>query len=234
MSVAFILIALLAIAFIPLVLFRPFHRRNTGNICAIAYPVMAWYWGVRIEFENEHRLAPDVPTVLIANHQDTEDMFFIESVIRPGTAVLGKWELIYVPFVGCVFWLAGNILIKRSNKKKAKQALQLAAEQMQNNNLSLLFFPEGTRNWGKPLPFKLGAFKLAIEAGAPIQPVCFSLRHKTLNYKRWRSGVIKVKCLEPIPTEGLTQDDALELAIKCRKLIEKQCEEITSRMLQST
>ena len=83
--------------------------------------------------------------------------------------------------------------------------------------------PEGTRNWTKPLPFKLGAFKLAIEAGVPIQPVCFSLRDKTMDYSKFHSGTVKARCLEPISTEGLTQDDALDLAIRCRKLMEAEC-----------
>lgn len=226
-SLAFILLALTALALTPITLIRPFHRNNMGDICTVVTKVMSWYWGVRFEYENEERLTPESPRVYIANHQDTQDMFFAESLIRHGTVSLGKWEVAYIPFIGWLFFLAGNILIKRSNKEKAAKAMSIAAEKMKINDLSLLIFPEGTRNWGKPLPFKLGAFTLAIEAGVPIQPVCVSLRHKTMNYGKYRSGVVKVKCLEPISTEGLTQDDAVDLAVRCRKLIEAECIEMT-------
>jgi len=229
-SIAFVLLALLAFSLIPLAILRPFHRRNMGDICTVVYRTMGLYWGVKYEFENEARLTPREPTVFIANHQDTEDMFFAESIVRPGTVTLGKWEILYIPFIGWLFYLAGNIVIKRANKEKAQQALNLAAKKMQDNQLSVLIFPEGTRNWGEPLPFKLGAFKLAIEAGAPIQPVCFSLRHKTMNYRQWKSGTVKVRCLEPIPTTGLTQEDAVDLAVKCRKLIERECIELSKTM----
>jgi 1-acyl-sn-glycerol-3-phosphate acyltransferase len=231
-SLGFVVLALTALALIPLTIVRPFHRNNMGDICSVITKVMAMYWGVRYEYENEERLSPKTSSVIISNHQDTQDMFFAESAIRHGTVALGKWEVIYIPFIGQLFFLGGNIMIKRSNKEKSKKALSIAAKKMVENNLSLLIFPEGTRNWGKPLPFKLGAFKLAIEAGVPIQPVCYSLRDKSMDYYKLRPGTIKVKCLEPISTKGLTQDDALDLAIRCRKLIEAECIAITKTLPQ--
>ena len=53
--------------------------------------------------------------------------------------------------------------------------------------------------------------------------MCFSLRDKTMDYSKFHSGTVKARCLEPISTEGLTQDDALDLAIRCRKLMEAEC-----------
>lgn len=226
-SISFVLLALMAILLTPLALIRPLHRNNMGDIGVVITKVMSLYWGVRFEYENEERLTPESPRIFIANHQDTQDMFFAETLMRHGTVSLGKWEVIYIPFIGWLYFLAGNILIKRSNKEKAAKAMSIAAKKMKKNDLSVLIFPEGTRNWGKPLPFKLGAFTLAIEAGVPIQPICVSLRHKTMDYSKYRSGVVKIKCLEPISTEGLTQDDAVDLAVRCRKLIEAECIELT-------
>jgi 1-acyl-sn-glycerol-3-phosphate acyltransferase len=229
-SFGFVLLALTALSLIPLTIIRPFHRNNMGDASTVLTRIMALYWGVKYEFENEQRLTPTNSSIIILNHQDSHDMFFAESAIRHGTVSLAKWEVIYIPFIGLLFFLGGNIMIKRANKQKSKKALTIAAKKLVDNNLSLLIFPEGTRNWGKPLPFKLGAFKLAIEAGVPIQPVCFSLRHKSMNYYKFRSGTIKVKCLEPISTEGLTLDDALDLAIRCRKLMEAECIAITKTL----
>lgn len=229
LAFAFILLAVLAIILTPMTFIRPMHRDNMGNVCILITNVMAKYWGVTYDIEHKERLEPEQASVIISNHQDTEEMFFGESLMRRGTVSMGKWELVYVPFIGWLFFLAGNILIKRKHKSKAQQALAKAAEKMKKRNLSVLIFPEGTRNWGKPLPFKLGAFKLAIEAQAPIQPVVCSLRPKTLNYNKLKSGTIKLKCLEPISTVGLTQDDAIDLAVKCRKLIEHETIELTKQ-----
>ena len=227
LALAFVILALIAFLFIPLTLLRPMHRNNMGDLCIFITNLMAKYWGVTYEVEHPERLEPKEASVIISNHQDTEEMFFGESLIRHGTVALGKWELMYIPFIGWAFYLGGNILVKRQHKDKAQEALSKAAHKMKAKNLSVLIFPEGTRNWGKPLPFKLGAFKLAIEAQAPIQPVVCSMRPITMNYNRFKSGTVKIKCLDPISTKGLTQDDAIELAVKCRKLIERETIELT-------
>ncbi|EAT12812.1 1-acyl-sn-glycerol-3-phosphate acyltransferase [Bermanella marisrubri] len=226
-SLAFVILAFLALALTPVTLLRPRHRNNMALVSNVCGKVMLWYWGATVEIENGERLSPESPVVFVSNHQDTHDIFFAINIIRNGTVTLGKWEMIYVPFIGLLYYLAGNILIKRKNKSKAQKALSIAAKRMQEKQLSVLIFPEGTRNWGTPLPFKLGAFKLAIEGQVPVQPICFSLRHLTMNYRQWQSGTIKVKCLEPISTKGMTQEDALDLAVTCRKKIEKACIDIS-------
>ena len=226
-SLAFTCLAFIALILTPITLLRPKHRNNMGDISQIAARFMRWYWGIKLQVEHGERLEPNVPSVLIANHQDTYDVFFAVNLVKHGTVTLAKWEMFYIPFVGPLFYLAGNILIKRQNKEKAQKALNLAAKKMQHDNLSVLMFPEGTRNWGEPLPFKLGAFKLAIEAQAPVQPICFALRKTTKQSKIWPPHTIYVKCLEPVPTIGLTQDDAAELVSRCQKLVEEGSRTIT-------
>ena len=230
MSIGFVLLALLSLLMLPVVLIRPLHRNNMGFICTLVSRVLYFYWGTKLEIQNEERLSPSQPTIIVCNHQDTHDMFFAECLIRNGTVAMGKWELLYIPFIGWLFFLAGNIMVKRGKKEKAKLAMSLAAKKMRKDNLSLLIFPEGTRNNGKPLPFKLGAFRLAIEAQVPVQPVSISLRQHTMNYNKWHSGTVKIKCLEPISTVGLTEDDVVDLAVRCRKLIEAQCIEISKTL----
>lgn len=227
LALAFVFLALIALTFIPLAMLRPMHRNNMGDLCIFITNFYAKYWGVTYEVVHPERLEPKQASVIISNHQDTEEMFFAERLIQHGTVALGKWELMYIPFIGWAFYLAGNILVKRQHKDKAQLALSKAVHYMKAKNLSVMIFPEGTRNWGKPLPFKLGAFKLAIEAQAPIQPVVCSLRPLTMNYNKLKSGTVKIKCLDPISTEGLTQDDAIGLAVKCRKLMEHEVIELT-------
>ena len=227
-SLAFVCLALIALALTPLAIFRPMHRNNMADISQVCGRFMLWYWGADLKIENPERLSPEKPCVMIANHQDTHDIFFAVNIIKHGTVTMGKWEMLYVPFIGLLFFLAGNIVIKRSNKEKAQKALSIAGKKMKQDQLSVLIFPEGTRNWGKPLPFKLGAFKLAIEAQVPIQPVCFSLRHITMDFKKWCSGTIRVKCLDPIETTGLSEKDAAQLASRCQTLIEQECKNISA------
>lgn len=225
--VAYVLLALVALAMLPLVFIRPFHRNNMGDICIAAFEVFKRYWGITLDVDQAQRLDPKQATVIIANHQSNEDLFYCMRMVRKGTVALVKWELIYIPFIGAILLLAGNIMVKREHRDKAKLALEKSAKKMIDKNLNLVIFPEGTRNYGTPLPFKLGAFKLAIEAQAPIQPVAFAWHSKTLNYNRFKSGALKMSCMEPISTQGLTQDDAPELARRCQQLIEEETNRLT-------
>lgn len=220
-----VLVAALAI---PLFFIRPFHRNNMADACWLLSNINRFIWNVDYQITNERLLEPDSPTVFIANHQDTQDLFFGPKIVRKGIVALGKWELIFIPFFGQAFYFAGNILVRRHKKEKAQEALHEAAMKIAQHKKSVLIFPEGTRNWGKPLPFKLGAFKLAIDAQVPITPICFASRPQSMTLNKWYGGTVKIKVLEPIETKGMTQEDAIALAVKCRKLVEKEVIEMSN------
>ena len=79
---------------------------------------------------------------------------------------IAKKELIWVPFIGLDMILGGDFLIDRTNPRKAKQCLDNVEKRLKKG-WNMLIFPEGTRSEnGDLLPFKRGAFKLAINSGA--------------------------------------------------------------------
>jgi lysophosphatidate acyltransferase len=63
------------------------------------------------------------------------------------------------------------------------------------------------------LPFKKGAFHLAIKAQVPIVPVVCANYSKIVSVqeKRFIPGRIPVKVLKPIPTTGLAAEDVDDL-----------------------
>ena len=66
---------------------------------------------------------------------------------------------------------AGYIPIERGSKESHQKALQACKEKLKKN-MSILFFPEGTRSTsGSPKSFKVGAFKLSKECKLPILPI---------------------------------------------------------------
>lgn len=73
-----------------------------------------------------------------------------------------------------------------------------AANEMQKYKQSVYMFPEGTRSYYlEPgfLPFKKGAFHLAVQAKVPIVPVVVANYANVFSLKTWtfRSGTIPVK-----------------------------------------
>ena len=83
--------------------------------------------------------------------------------------------------------------------------------------------PEGHRNTEpEMLPFKKGAFHLAIAAQVPVIPFATSPMWTVLDAHRWmvRPGVVRVRFMDPIPTEGMTEADVDRLSLAAREAID--------------
>lgn len=196
---------------------RPRHPDNSRIFGRVySWPAL-WLMGLKAKLDVADLMAMPNPYVLVINHQSNYDLFVLGCVVPPRTVTIGKKSLKWLPFFGQVYWLAGNVLIDRGNAQKAKEAMLKSTDVMLNRRTSILVFPEGTRNLGRGmLPFKKGAFQMAINAGVPIVPLCCSNYKKDMRLNRWNSGEIRIRALPPIPTHGLSLDDMPELMERCR------------------
>jgi 1-acyl-sn-glycerol-3-phosphate acyltransferase len=199
-----------------IVLLRPFNPDNT-RLCGWMYSRPAlWLLGLHLELDMQALSAVKGPFVLVANHQSNYDLFIFGCTVPPRTVSIGKTSLRWIPLFGQIYWLAGNVLINRGNAVKAKQAMLKTTTALQSQNTSIWVFAEGTRNLGCGLlPFKKGAFQMAIAAGVPIVPLCSSSYKKHMDLNRWHSGNLIIQALPAISTVGLTQDDLPDLMAQC-------------------
>ncbi|WP_017905707.1 lysophospholipid acyltransferase family protein [Pseudomonas asplenii] len=230
MGLHFMLAGLLGLL---LVLCRPFNPDNS-RLCARFYarPAMG-ILGLKLRTDIESLRGQSQSCVIIANHQSNHDLFVFGNVVPRRTVAIGKKSLKWLPFFGQIFWLAGNVLIDRGNAYKARRAIRTTTDTLQHRDTSIWVFPEGTRNRGQELlPFKKGAFQMAIAAGVPIVPVCASsyVRHMRLN--RWNSGQVVIRSLPAIATAGLTSEDVPRLMAQCREQM-RECIEALDRQVQS-
>ncbi|KLN62833.1 1-acylglycerol-3-phosphate O-acyltransferase [Vibrio sp. VPAP30] len=166
-------------------------------------------------------------SVYISNHQSVYDFVTSPGMLRPRTVSLGKKELLWVPFFGQLYWITGNILINRQDKSKARDTIKQVAEAIHQRDLSVWAYPEGTRSKGRGLlPFKTGAFRMAIEAGVPITPMVVSTTHNKIDLNRRNNGVVITEMLEPIDTTNYSLSDARALAEHCHQLMEAKIAEL--------
>ncbi|MAE35809.1 MAG: 1-acyl-sn-glycerol-3-phosphate acyltransferase [Oceanospirillaceae bacterium] len=211
-------------------LLRPFNRNNS-RIIAMIFAWARFVMNVRVDVLN--RPTESIQGIYVANHQSTLDMYMYGESLPDDMAILGKHSLMYIPLFGVLFWLAGNIFINRGDRSKARGAMEEAAAIVRDKGCSVYMFPEGTRSNGRGLlPFKSGAFILAIEAGLPVVPVCASSTHKNINLKRWRAGECRLVQLPAISTEGLTRDDAKHLADEVQALMAAQIDQMDAEIAQ--
>jgi 1-acyl-sn-glycerol-3-phosphate acyltransferase len=206
---------------------RPFNPDNS-RLCARLYAIPAMrLLGLNVSTDVDSLRNKPGTCVVIANHQSNYDLFVFGNVVPHRTVCIAKKSLKWVPLFGQLFWLAGNVLIDRGNAHKARRAMLTTTHTLQHEDTSIWVFPEGTRNLGKGLlPFKKGAFHMAIAAGVPVVPVCVSNYVTQMQLNRWNSGDVLTRSLPPIPTIGMTPDDIPALMQACHAQMEACIEEM--------
>jgi 1-acyl-sn-glycerol-3-phosphate acyltransferase len=167
------------------------------------------------------------PYVVVSNHQSMADIPLISHVPWEMKWV-GKVELFRLPLMGWMMRLAQDIPVDRSDRRSGARMMLRVLKTLENN-CAVIFFPEGTRSPdGRIGKFNDGAFQLAIKARVPVLPLAIEGSGRCLPKKSWKFGppaTIRLHALEPVPTEGLTAEDAPALRDRVRGLIARQIAE---------
>ncbi len=177
--------------------------------------------GVRVQLRGLEHLATPGAVVFAPNHQSHLDILVLLGYLPGRTRFAAKRELWRHPVVGAVLDTLGMVPIDREYPERSIDVLNRAGSE----GHSLVVFPEGTRSrTGALLPFKKGAFALAIGAGLPVVPVvCRGTRRLMPRGSRLTvvPGEVEIVVEAPIPTAGLGYDDREALAAKVRAAIER-------------
>ena len=175
---------------------------------------------------------PRRPYIVVANHESFVDILLI-SHLPWEMKWLSKVELTRLPVLGWNMRMAGDIPVERGTRKSAILAMRACADVLRTRKVSVMIFPEGTRSdTADLLPFKDGAFRLAVETGCPILPLVVSGSRDALQKGSWRFGRsdAEVRVLEPVEVTGLVPADVPAL----RERVRLQIEQTRDAMRRST
>lgn len=125
--------------------------------------------------DNEHAC------VFIANHSSQIDAGAILLVHRRWKWIV-KRSILFLPGVGPIMMLGRHISIRRSKiKSKSIKVMYDAANKALTTGQSMLVFPQGTRRITERLPFKDGAFNMAMQAEVPLMPISIEVPSSAWN-----------------------------------------------------
>jgi 1-acyl-sn-glycerol-3-phosphate acyltransferase len=150
--------------------------------------------GVRVRLEGLENIPPG-PCIFAANHVSYVDPLAFVPLIPRRVSVALKKELYRIPILGYGMLLAKFVSVDRESREGALDSLKTSVRYIKEG-LSFAVYPEGTRSPdGRLLPFKKGAFVMAIQAGVPIVPVSISGAQNLLRKGEWaiRSGEILIR-----------------------------------------
>lgn len=213
-------IMLASVLALPLIIFR-FRNPDNNRVFGLYFgPVARFILSIHQEVKGRDRLRQDSPCIYILNHQSNADMAIFTGVLASNAVMIGKKELRFVPLFGLMFEAFGNILINRKDRTGSVAGLNEALSALKEKGLSIILFPEGTRSGIEGLlPFKKGAFHMAVQAQVPLVPVVSATLLPFYNEKKRhiRSGHVELEILPPIPTVGMTTENIPELMEHTRK-----------------
>ena len=176
--------------------------------------------GVKLEIVGEQNLWAARPAVFVANHQSSLDAPLRGALLRRDFTGVAKKEAQFDPRMAIAGLFVDPAYIDRSHPDSAKRDLAALADRIRAGT-SVVIMPEGTRSpTPNVLPFKKGAFHLAMQAGVPIVPIVIRNAGELMwrNSKLLHSGTLQIAVLDPIPTDGWTPETINE---HCRQVREK-------------
>ncbi|GAB4420105.1 MAG: lysophospholipid acyltransferase family protein [Bacteroidia bacterium] len=165
--------------------------------------------GILIRVRGHKKVQRKDTYVILANHLNLFDIIMTGSCIQHPFKPLIKQELLRVPLLGQLLALT-SVPVKRSDAASRQASFERMLGELKRR-MSILIFPEGTRNrTTEPLKsFYDGAFRLAIKAQVPVLPVVLLDIRKLQPVGTFlvRPGAVILQFLDPVDTQGLGEDD---------------------------
>lgn len=182
--------------------------------------------GMPIRVEYRFRPGPRQVYVFCANHFSYLDIAAMGVIIRNYYAFVGKSEVKHIPLLGYMFAKL-HVQVDRDQPNSRAYSLAKSIRTLAAGR-SIMIFPEGGIRAPHPpqmVPFKDGAFTMAIQQQVPVVPVTLLNNYLILPDKspiRFHWHPLRAVVHPPIDTAGLTQDNVDDLKQKTYQIIHSE------------
>jgi 1-acyl-sn-glycerol-3-phosphate acyltransferase len=185
--------------------------------------MVLFFAAIRIEVLGLEKLDPHRGSVYVGNHRSHVDGAALFLLIPGDVRFLIKREVFRIPMVSFALRTMGMIEVDRSDPEAAAKSIDRAVSEIQSGR-SVILFPEGTRSrTANMLPFKKGAFVLAIKSQAPVVPFTIIDAEDALppDTILLYGGKVKLIFHDPIETKGMDLEQRQELLEKVQEIVER-------------
>jgi 1-acyl-sn-glycerol-3-phosphate acyltransferase len=164
---------------------------------------------------------PMRPCVFVSNHASYLDGVALMAALPTTLSFVVKAELAQRLLTRVFLERIGASFVERFDAEKGVEDAQRITRLLKTGE-SVLFFPEGTlTRMPGLLPFHMGAFAAAAEAGVPTVPVAVRGTRSILRSDIWfaHRGSVSVEFAAPVASEGSDWHATVELRDRVREVI---------------
>jgi 1-acyl-sn-glycerol-3-phosphate acyltransferase len=203
----------------------------TWTVCAVL-PRTGWCWaashrmsrlflalsGMRLTVRGRDQVPRESAVMLTPNHASYLDGVVVVAALDRPASFVAKRELLdhWIPRI--FLQRLGAQFVERVDVQRGIEDAGKFAESLRGGR-SLIVFPEGTfRRMPGLLPFRMGAFVIAAQAGTPLLPVVLRGTRSALREGQWlfRRTMISVTFCAPIVPRGADWNAAIEARDRAR------------------
>jgi 1-acyl-sn-glycerol-3-phosphate acyltransferase len=200
---------------------RPKTRQvpRVMRIWARLFLLVTW---TRVTVEGAERIDPAGSYVFVGNHSSNLDIPVIMGKLPVSIRFLAKKEMFKVPVLGGAMRAIRMVETDRRLGPTAHRAINEQVTAVVTEGLSLMIFPEGTRSEShEMLPFKKGAFRIAVDNDMPVVPVTIvgTLEAWKPHSKLIHGGRVRLVIHDPIPTTDLDRNLLNDLRDRVRSTV---------------
>lgn len=180
--------------------------------------------GVTVATTGEEKIPTEGSVLFVSNHQGNFDIPILLGYINKPKGFIAKVELLKLPLIRTWMTHMKCVFMDRSDIRQSLKVINQAAGYLKEG-YSMVIFPEGTRSKSESLgEFKPGSLKLAVKAGVPIVPITIHGSYKIMEENGFiiKPAHVEITISDPIPTAGLTKEQAAELPERVREIIVKK------------
>jgi 1-acyl-sn-glycerol-3-phosphate acyltransferase len=167
-----------------------------------------------VTVEGLERVDPTRPRLYAANHLSALDIPLLYAYLPFTFRIMAHRLVFRVPLIGWYLRRAGALEISPDSVALSRRALRDAIETLQRG-MPLVIFPEGERSpTGKMLPFKRGAFYIAMKAQVEVVPMAILGAYEALpvGSAHIRRVPLRLAIGDPISVTDYQQNDLRALA----------------------
>jgi 1-acyl-sn-glycerol-3-phosphate acyltransferase len=191
--------------------------------------------GCPIKISGKSNLETKKSMIYVSNHASYLDSLLLIASLPTGVRFVGKKELLKGAFLRSIVQHLGYLTVDRIDFVNSLQDMAQIKTTLDEHH-SVLIFPEGTFTASVGLlPFKLGAFKLAVETNTPLCPIAIRGTRAVLpgSSRLFSPARLRVWIGEAIEPQSQEFREAIRLRNVVRQKISEHCGERTLHLVRA-